>query len=562
VIVKSDIASRSLHHSSFLLQFADNGLIPGFAPEHGGLPMRFFIAPLVVLALSAATASAQEIDKDKLRNVLQLPFRLNIFSNIMVPEFRPNAKKEIAKIQKTLDGRASNAESYAKLAELFDNDSNESEGKKARAKAIGLYRERIKAEPQNARLLADFGLVLLADEQDKEAETVLRDAVKLGKEEWKCWQALGMYHFEALFIALQAGKQTDSIAAIQQMQQDGKIQRQDAQRAAASLAEARACFDKAVELAPEKSETRVQRGLFLFKLFEIVPVIKGALGEKVSPVEFTKSFTLAAADFDKAVQLNPDDPLIIANAAITRYFCCLMNSGLGSGGVEEQEAKKGFEEITAHVQRLEKLVPKLESEKAAYALEVLALLGEFSKLGGTDTEEMEARLRQAVKLDPTRESAWRMLILLQLSKKKLDEGLRLSEQQVTANPTAGSYIILAVCRSHNEQWGLAEIALREACKLDARDLYCKLGLAVALLKRPADPKVKVEVAQLLALPVGKDIADLDPNMKRQYMIVMAVNEALYGDAALARKTLTGLSDRHRTDWYLQKLIEALRGNDG
>ena len=66
----------------------------------------------------------------------------------------------IVQLRKAMKGDVSDAERYSSLADLYEKVHEKEKAQKAAAKAVELYREQHKKDPDNGRLLAKLGLAL------------------------------------------------------------------------------------------------------------------------------------------------------------------------------------------------------------------------------------------------------------------------------------------------------------------------------------------------------------------------------------------------------------------
>jgi tetratricopeptide (TPR) repeat protein len=504
--------------------------------------MRTTFAFLSVLLLPS-TMAAQEVDKQKLRQTLRLPtihlqqgLEIDIKTGLHLSGQLADGKKEIAKIHKELKSDASDAERYVLLGELLFDQGEAEQSKMAYKHAAALLRQRLKADPDNAKLLAQLGRALAGGGHHKDAEASLRQAVKLGDKDWQCWTMLGQYlqdrALHALFVGMDTGvnKMLDC-AALCQYAAAGKIERKHAHKANVLLKESLACFDKAVELAPKESEVFYRRAVCHFGIALLRPALHVAHGEKVplSAVALPIS-AKAAADFDRAAQLQPDDPLLLGTAALYQW---MVSTARGNQTTDKERLRMG-----GYVQQLKELAGNSNPDIAARASNLLGFM-HFAALN--DLENAEKYYRQTVKIEPANDAAWDMLTVLVIASGRVDECIRVCEQRLKCKQSGHNCFLLAKAHAENNELVQAEMALRQGVKVEPGNFHCQLGLATILLMQEGGAKTRKEAfnrlheaGKLLGNPPRAEWAS-------ELQIAEAAYHALYGETHVARKKLTRLS---------------------
>src|SRR5262245_9709398 len=138
--------------------------------------MRTGLTLLAGVLLLPCQAGAQEVDKAKLRKAAQMP-RLHVSvglggsstSRVDSHAQQPDPQEAIKALRKELKGDSSDADRYHRLAELCKEAKDEKGRQDAKAKAAQLYREQLKQEPKDARLLLRLAECL---EDEQEVETL------------------------------------------------------------------------------------------------------------------------------------------------------------------------------------------------------------------------------------------------------------------------------------------------------------------------------------------------------------------------------------------------------
>jgi tetratricopeptide (TPR) repeat protein len=486
---------------------------------------------------------AADVDKHQIRQTLRLPSillqqRLEINTSVgpYLSGQQPDIKQEIASIQKELQGNNSDAERYARLGELLDQLGDSEQSTKASKHAAALFRQRLQADPDNALLLAQLGRSLGMFGHHKEAEKRLRQAVQHQDAGWQCWTLLGEYLQERAVPALFAakgpttGRFLDGVALAQYFSQ-GTMDPESVRKTVALLKEALSCFNKAVELTPQQSETFHRRAVGRFVADLLRPALQAALCERAPLVPLALPVSAGAAhDFHWAAQLQPDDPMLVGTAACYQF---VVSAARGKQIGDEERQR-----LLDHLGRLKHLAADPRPDVAARALNFLAFL-HFLPLN--DEDLAVKYYRQTLQIDPGNDSAWDMMTFLALRSGRLDEAIRLCQERLKLKQTAHNYFLLAKAHVEKRAWQQAEAALRTGVQVDAKHFCCTLGLAVALLHHEGDAKARKEAfAQLhkASLLVGQP-----PRAEREQEVTIAeaAYHALYGEIHIARKKLTRLS---------------------
>ncbi len=278
--------------------------------------MRIRIVVLMLVAAMASRVAAQQVDKEKLRKAAKMPtmsFEVALYFSptrgFVLSEDKAELTAEVAAIQKAMKGDASDAERYHRLGELYKELKDHDRKEKARDKAVDLYRQLVKSQPNDGRVLAQFGAALSDVGKDEESETVLRQAVKLAPQEWRCWTALGEFlqnkSLSVLWAASGKGKDITSFEQLLAEIEKNKPSPESIAQMKKSLDEARDCYDKAVAAAPQEPQPYVARGGFrMIQSFlegMVSPEREGVKrwGEMLSPESLS--------DLKQAVKLSPND---------------------------------------------------------------------------------------------------------------------------------------------------------------------------------------------------------------------------------------------------------------
>ncbi len=503
---------------------------------------------VVALFTAAMPLSAQEVDKTKLRQSLKLPtiqmmqgIILSSTQGVQLVGQARDAREEIARITRELKGDATDAERYDDLCGFYGDLGDKDAAKKAAAKAVELFRARLKERPDDGRLLAKLAGSLADVGADDEAEATYQRAIQVGAGDWYCWKALGSRRLNQFFRAINTLEDPDRFVGYAEMRQwlvEGKVSKQAAEKGVALLKEAAACYDKAVALAPNEYDVYHHRASLGWVLGELEAALYAAAGQKAAPADHAGT---VSKDLIRAAELRPDDPRVMGLAAI-----CLITAKAGKLSPGEQKLLEGY------IARVSKLAESADPKLAAAALEIR---GFFAMVVGGDVKTAEECYRKTLKLDPSREIVWDMLTAILALSGRPDESKQLCHERLAKKANAHNYYLLAKAHGEVKDYARVEEALVAGLKAEPDDFFCNLGLAAMLLRRDDDPKVKAAVKVYLDRAAAAAKGTEAALKERELQIVRAAYEALYGDPAAARKAFATLA-RQRPDEYVAALAQA------
>src|SRR5262245_21999449 len=152
-------------------------------------------------------------DLQKLREAVELPristtamFGVVHASRIEWWKWGPEElAKEMVNQKKAMKGDDSDAERYLVIA----RGCRDKEAETAAARAVELFRKRLKLDPRNGRLHARLSEALGIAGSFKEAEQAAHRAAELGPDDWQCWRQLAVVQYGALVLALNGDKAPD-----------------------------------------------------------------------------------------------------------------------------------------------------------------------------------------------------------------------------------------------------------------------------------------------------------------------------------------------------------------
>jgi tetratricopeptide (TPR) repeat protein len=504
---------------------------------------------VVVLLAAAVPLSAQQVDKAKLRQTLKLPtiqmmqgIILSSTQGVQLVGQARDAKEEIARITKELKGDATDAERYDELCGYHGELGDKEAAKKAAAKAVELFRTRLKERPEDGRLLAKLAGSLADVGAADEAEAIYQRAIQVGAGDWYCWKALGSRRLNQFFRAINTLEDTDryvGYAEMRQWLQEGKVSKEAAQKGVALLKEAAACYDKAVELAPNKYDVYHHRASLGWVLGELEAALYAAAGQKAAAADHAAT---VSKDLIRAAELQPDEPRLMGLAAIS-----LITARAGKLSPADQKLLEGY------IARVNKLAESADPKVAAAALEIR---GFFAMVIGGDLKTAEDCYRKTLKLDPSREIVWDMLTAILALSGRVDESRQLCHERLAKKANAHNYFLLAKAHGEVKDFAKVEEALLAGLKAEPDDFFCNLGLAAMLLRRDDDPKVKAAVKVYLDRAAAAAKGTEAALKEREVQIVRAAYEALYGDPMAARKAFAALLGQRPRDEYIAALAQA------
>jgi tetratricopeptide (TPR) repeat protein len=524
-----------------------------------------YVVTLLVFVCAALPTAAQEVDQAKLRKAARLP-KISLLGGVgfnsdtgffLLGETR-DVRPKIAALQKTLKGDATDAATYYRLGDLYDEAKEEKKAKDAYEQAVRLYRQRLKDDPDNGRLLAEFGAALLAVENDEEGETVLRKAARKAPGEATAWLELGR-HLESRALYTLIGDPSGKgkhlgLAALLAIVLKGKLAAQFETRAAPIEAEARTCFDRAVAAAPKNPRCYVDRACFHTRFGMMHAAFRASRGEDENLARAMYSEE-TLADLEQVAELSPDD--YRAQGVVALYAVMV-----AAGKAEDRSPKailaampkKARQDFDKRVARLEKLTASPEREKAAGAEEVLALV---CWLGKGDADLMQKHARRAVELNPAREQAWDALTIAAVIGGDAEETLRICQERVKKRDSARARFLLAKSLADKGDFDQAERELRQAVALDGSHYHAQLGLAAVLLRRAEKAAILEEAGKHLDL-ASRTLDDKASAEERdKHALLKGIHQGLSGERLAARQTLLKILDTDKDNRDAKAALAAL-----
>ncbi|MDB6023368.1 MAG: Tetratricopeptide 2 repeat protein [Pedosphaera sp.] len=430
----------------------------------------FLCCCLLALTVRGATP---ELGKDALRKLVRLPSIAFEATWAFDPErgfsVGSNEAKVLAKIadlRQQMKHDPGDAENYLQIAELYSSLNDSANARKTYSRAADFFRKRLELQPDDGLLLTGLGPALDGSGKTQEAESVLRQAVRLAPKEWKCRVALGR------FLDAQARRDTASDKVLL------------AQR---ELAEAGECFDRAASLAPETGEIYFRRGMHRSLRAMLLNQIRVAEGEQPNDVLLDDNqFSEAAlADLQRASRLQSGDHALIGSVVLFEIYTVNARHGRMNWADFSWSSlpEKSQRSIRDAVTRLENLAQDSDPQQAAGALEVLGILqGPILH----EPRNCIAHLRRALALDPAREQAWEVLAATLAQSERYDDLLTACEDRVKQKESARSHLMLAKAFEKSKLWDESESEILEALRMAPNNFTATLSEAALVLRRSQD----------------------------------------------------------------------------
>jgi len=483
-------------------------------------PTNRFLIGLTVgfmaIALWNAHAAEPKYDPEKLRSLVKLPkmtldfgFAVNSTLGFTLGrepldlnKLKPPAER-IAELRKDMSGGVRDAERYAELGLLYVKLHDAAQAQATRKRAVELFREQVKDDPKKGWLRSELGNALLAADQMVEGENLLRDAVALSPEDWRCWEALGDFLESRAFATLGV---TNVGVLYEEIQRGLRVPGSNTASSPDRRAKARAfwdeaahCYDKAVAVGPGEIGAYQARIVFRGALKKLLDLLIEP--ERSADVATKQQFVSpeVRADLKEAARLTTDDAYAIGMAA---FFEAMMNAPKGAAD-SSGSFKRGFwlflpDSSRAYVRealsRLEQLGRNEDKNTAGAAL---TALGGMQLLVQGDPVAAEDNLRRATRLRPAADTAWEMFGLLLVQSERWSELAALGEEHVKSKDSVRYRIGLAKIYEKLGKPAEVEPQVQAALKLAPDDLLANTASAAMRLKRATDEAAVAEVGQMM-----------------------------------------------------------------
>lgn len=521
----------------------------------------------LLLATLTARAATPELGKDKLRNLIKLPtisfqpsWTFQAERGFVLGSNEHEVSNKIASVELDLKHDDSDAERYLRLAELYSSINRFSNARGSYARAADLYRRRVNSQADDAQLLTGFGRALQGVGKTSEAESILRNAVRLAPKDDKCWIALGRFLDGSARHALLdlPGPNSDGAPS------DGdKIAPTDVNQSQKWIEEAGSCFDRAVAAAGSDSEAYFRRGIHRSLRQMLLNQIRLASGERKEDVDLLNDYFSpeGLADLQRACRLDPKNSRLLGNTILYEIYTACARKGqvnwhdFSWTSLPDKSQRSIREQLT----RLENLGADPDSKVAAGALEILGVIqGPVLH----ESRNSIANLRRAVALDPSRDLAWELIASTLARSEHYDELLNLAEDHVQQVDNPRNRIILAKAFEKLKRWDEAEDEIQLAIKDSPEDFVLNLGLGALLLKRSQDDPDLLSDADGWLAHAQEILKKLPPSERSHQQIVeltltRSIYFALSDEVETARLWVKSVLEQDKDNKMAHEILSAM-----
>ena len=473
----------------------------------------------VLSALWTAQAAAPKYDPEKLRSLVKLPvIRLEMGFGLDrqlgftfggepldLSKLKPPATR-IAELRKEIGGGAPDAERFSELAGLYAKLNDQAQSQAAWKRSIQLFREQVRDNPKQGWLRSQLGKALLGADQRAEGENLLRDAVALAPEDWRCWEALGGFLASQAFDVLDATNSLAMSAGIgRSLRPSGSHLAASPERRAKARAlcdEARSCYDKAVSVGPLEPGAYQARVCFrwagtqlLYLLIEPERTADSPPSQSLFPAE-------AVADLNQVAKLTTNDAYAIGMAAsveATKAMSSIPKEAMSSNDIRERgfwpflpDSARTY--VREAMSRLEQLG---RNEDKAIAGGALAALGGLQLIVRRDPVAAKTNLRRSTELRPAADCPWELLGLVLVQSERWQDLAALGEERLKSKDSVRYRIVLAKAYERLGKTTEVEKHVQAALKLAPNDLLANTALAALRLKHATDDAL-AQVGEMMA----------------------------------------------------------------
>lgn len=510
----------------------------------------FLCGWLLVLTASGATP---ELGKDALRKLVKLPTIIFDSNWTFDPErgftlgsSAQDVSDEIARLRQQSNHEPADAAVQLHIGDLLTSLNDIASAQKAYGRAAEFYRQRVDAQPGDAMLLCGFGRALQGAGKTEEAESVLRKAVDIAPNEWRCRVALGR------FLDADARHNIE----------DAGLSASHVTLARKELAEASECYDHASVIAPNEGEIYFRRGMHRSLRAMLLNEIRMSEGEQRDEVVgSSRQFSDAAlADLQRASRLKPSDYALIGNVVLFEiYTGCSHNGQMDWGDFSWSSLpEKSQHSIHNAETRLENLGQVPDPRQASGALEVLGILqGPILH----DSRSCILNLRRAVALEPSRDQAWDVLAGTLARMHLYDELLSVCQERIHQKESARGHLLLAKAYEKLRQWDDSENEIMESLRMAPNSFTANLAEAALVLRRSQDPDVLLDANSWLARS-ERLLNDLPPMQRNQEAIIeltltRSIYFALSDQLDEARQWAKAVINQDKNNPVAQEILSAM-----
>ncbi len=507
--------------------------------------MARIVAGLLVLLGWASLASAQGVDKAKLREAAVLPsLPLAVAVEWNAEDRDPqgrrvDAERKLDTLQKQLKGTEEDATILLEMSLVY----KQREQWQQRRETLQKIEQLLRPVTQTKNAKQAHLVCLYADVASKlglidsgECLRWAQHAAQLAPDDWRCWTYLGEVRSQLTLESFFRFRSTPP-GGLQSMLAD-LVKNPPLPKAIVAaeenLDEAKACYNHARKLAPQVAERQEKR--FSFRTFETL--LRNTLCElRKQPLAAPRlMYDPALLDELKAMaELVPDHVGWQAQTAHALVFAELKKQA-PKDGVPAPLTAEAKTRVQPYLERLEKGAQSKDADSAAHCRCVLMALHQL--MGDPDSAIRYAA--QVLQLDTKNDSAWDGWEMVLLEQKREKEAGEVAKARAERAPSGRSHYLWARHLAHRGDWLAAEESLRAGLKLDPENVHCMLGLAVALMRAVDRPEATTQAGDLVRRAKVFLRPEMPTALHQECELLSAVQQALSGQTAIARLVLQGL----------------------
>jgi tetratricopeptide (TPR) repeat protein len=525
------------------------------------------LAAIFFAVAFSANADTQPRGADRLRELVVFPemnlnfsFGITHQENQWVISQNTDLTSAIAEQTAELKSQPDDIKQLLHLAYLLDSNGETNKSRSFYQKAEQLCRDKAAANPQDGLNLTDLGEALWELDKNDEAESCFRKATLVSSNDWKCWVSLGNFLPTKYFFSMFPTNLWGQIILGQMPSQevlDYWPSAEALEKAQAACDEASRCFDRAMLLAPNEPEVFFQRAGFMcssnwqncfFRHYRDY--------EKISPQKLLMSFFCpeTIANLDKAAELKPKDYQYIGLAAYFEYCVAVLEANNFTPDTLPDKTRQSIHNAMA---RLESLSEDPDKKTAAGALESLG----FLNMAFRNMSAATANFRQAVTLDPTRETSWDMWLGSLVGSASPDELTAICESRLKYKDSAHNHLLLAKTLARQKKWDKATEQAEIARQQEPNNIVPPLMLAAIALKQSEQTNyMSIARANLIRASViiqNMDKSDEKDKRSRELLLDLTILYALDGEPEDARHLMERFLKRRPNDSTAKEILEAV-----
>jgi tetratricopeptide (TPR) repeat protein len=282
--------------------------------------------------------------------------------------------------------------------------------------------------------------------------------------------------------------------------------------------------DRAVELAANESAAWLYRAVVKNLSQLIEHLVTASTGSEVPPDRVGQALfpREALTELSEAARLAPGNARLQGVAAMYAVMTVAAERGasslesLMSSGAWSLLDEAGQRRLRTDMGRLEALTTSGDPAAAAAAWE---LLGVVQMLGTRELNRSNASFRQALRLDPERDSAWEGLVALLVIGERFDELATLCEEKLQKRDSARARLLLAKAYERTRDYATVLATLEPATRRFPDDFLINLATAAAILRVGTDDTSLAQAAQLIGR--AEKVAGDSPTPEQMVSLLVA-----------------------------------------